>query len=147
MHGRLWQWGLLGALATGSAACAARSDGIYQQDVLTVLEGKGGMVADCVGQAQAAGAAAEGVVTVNFNVEADTGNFVNPSIDGASTTAPAPLQQCVIQSLAGLVLEPGDDRPANARYCWAFGSAQCDVTAPESAPAGGEVSAEGQLGT
>lgn len=112
------------ALTTLLAGCsfAARSDDVYERDVKTLLETKGEMVANCWGEVRKTDEQAQGTVTVKFRVVEDTGALESPEIDPTGTTASEPVQQCVLQSLDGLVLEPPDNRPAVATYVWELGA-------------------------
>lgn len=115
---RAVQIGLFALFVASATGCAARSDGIYADDVRALLETKGQSVSDCWAGVQTADATAAGTVTVTFRVEEDTGNISNAAVDPAQTTAPEAVSQCVIASLEGLALQPGDNRPANATYTW-----------------------------
>lgn len=115
--------GLVG-LMTFSAGCAGaiRSDDIYSREVKELLETKGGQVSNCWGDARKTDPTAMGTVTVTFRVAEDTGAIENPAVDASGTTAPEPIQQCVLASLEGLALSPPDTRPANATYVWELGA-------------------------
>lgn len=112
--------GLVALLISAAAGCAARSDDFYARDVKALLETKGQSVTDCWMGVRASDPAAAGTVTVTFRVEEDTGNITGAAVDAANTTAAEPVSQCVIASLDGLALQPGDNRPANATYTWEF---------------------------
>lgn len=110
--------GLVALLVGAATGCAARSDDFYAKDVKALLETKGQSVADCWAKVRSTDPAAAGTVTVTFRVEEDSGNITNAAVDAAQTTAPEPVSQCVVASLEGLALQPGDNRPANATYTW-----------------------------
>jgi hypothetical protein len=109
--------------AIGSNACAVRSDNIYAEDVRKVLEARGNDVSQCWGEVMKTNPNASGAVAVRLRVEEDTGAIVNPEIDPSQTTAPPELQQCVLQSLGGLALQPADNRTGVGVYVWNFNPA------------------------
>ena len=127
----------LGIVALASAGCAVRSDNIYQEDVTKVLMSKADYLSSCHGEALKSDPGAAGSVVVKFRVEEDSGNFTNAAVEPSTTTAPESLQQCTLTALDGLVLEPGDNRPANATYEIVFPSTGAGpAAAPAAEPAG-----------
>ncbi len=126
---------LTGLVGLTSIGCAARSDNIYQDDVTKVLLTKADSLSACHGEALKSDPAAGGTVTLTFKVEEDSGNFSGAAVDSAATNAPEALQQCAISAVAGLTLEPGDNRPAAARYEFVF--AQSGAAGAVAAPAEG----------
>lgn len=104
------------AVALASVGCAARSDNIYAEDVQKVIEARGDGMAACHSAALKSDPGAQGTVMVSFKVMEDTGEFTDVKVDPAGTTAPESLQQCVTSTLPSLKLEPGDNRPAMAKY-------------------------------
>jgi len=122
------------AVAVGSNGCAVRSDNIYAQDVETVLESRGDQVSQCWGGVMKTNPEASGQVAIRLRVEEDSGQIVNPEIVADQTTAPPELQQCVLQSLGGLALQPGDNRPGVGVYVWNFTPGVAPAAAP-AAPA------------
>lgn len=123
------------ALGTLSAGCAMRSDDIYAKDVQKVLETKGSDLAQCHAAALQSDPSAAGTVVVHFKVKEDTGEFTDPAVVPDKTTAPPALQQCVVQALPGLKLQPADNRPADANYEFVFNPVAS--AGGEAAPAGG----------
>jgi hypothetical protein len=107
------------AFATG-CSFAARSPDMYREDVQKLLEGQSASVQSCFVTALQADKTAGGTVTVRFTVAKDTGAFENASVDAARTTAPEPVSQCVLKSLEGLVLNPGDAQQGDATFAWEF---------------------------
>ncbi len=110
--------GLFALFIASATGCAARSDGIYADDVRALLETKSQSVSDCWANIRRADPAAAGTVTVTFRVEESTGLISNAAVEPSRTTAPEAVSQCVVASLEGLALQPGDNRPANATYTW-----------------------------
>lgn len=110
--------GLVALLVGAATGCAARSDSYYARDVQALLETKGSDVSNCWSGVRATDPAAAGRVTVNFRVEEDTGNITNAALNAEETSASEAVSQCVLNSLQGLALQPGDNRPANAKYTW-----------------------------
>lgn len=111
--------GLL-SLSLGACSFAARDAEGYRSATRTLLESQSAALTTCYEGVKAADPGARGVVVVDFNVDADTGTLSGPEIIPGTTTAPAPLQQCVISSLDGLVLEPADRRRGDATFSWEF---------------------------
>jgi hypothetical protein len=62
---------------------------------------------------------AAGTVAVQFVVEEKTGKILTPS-SLPESTAPEPLQQCVVNGLNGLALDPPDQRKGMATMTFDF---------------------------
>lgn len=107
------------AFTTG-CSFAARSPDMYREDVQKVLDGQGASVQACFTDVLKTDKAAGGTVTVRFTVAKDTGAFEGASVDAARTTAPEAVSQCVLKSLEGLVLQPGDAQQGDATFAWEF---------------------------
>jgi len=63
---------------------------------------------------------AGGVVAVNFTVEAKTGAIVDPKVDEKNTTASEPVSACVVDNMAGLKIDPPDQREGQASFAYNF---------------------------
>jgi hypothetical protein len=74
----------------------------------------------CYERALKADAHAGGDVAVAFQVEAKTGKLHSPALVPERTTVSEELGQCVVTALNGLVLDPPDQRTAEAEFVWTF---------------------------
>jgi hypothetical protein len=113
---------LLAALAVGSIACSfmARGPEQYRDDTKAVLEAAGGNLKACYDGVIVADKSAKGTVTVLFSVEPETGVIKDARVDEAKSTAPAPVHDCVLQTLGGLKLDPPDAREGQATFSYEF---------------------------
>jgi hypothetical protein len=109
-------------LAAVSAGCSfyARSTDQYRTDTRAELEKTNSSVQSCYDTALAANPAQSGKVVVTFTVEKKTGNLMNVAADPNQSTAPDNLQNCVVQALDGLKLDPADQREGQATFEWVF---------------------------
>ncbi len=130
---------LLAALAVGSLACSfiARPPEQYRDDTQAVLDAAGGNLKACYDGVIAKDKNAKGTVTVMFSVEAETGTVKDARVDEANSTAPAPVQDCVLQTLGGLKLDPPDARDGQATFSYQFDIAPQKQLPPAPAPAKG----------
>ena len=108
---------LLGAVA--GCSFIARGEDQYRTDTRTLLETRNAQIKGCYDQHLAGNPNASGNVIVDFTVEKKTGTITNVTVNEAST-APAPLQDCVVQALEGLQLTPEDRRDGQATFTYTF---------------------------
>jgi hypothetical protein len=101
-------------------SCIMRSTEDYQRDTKSLVETKTSSIKDCLDSARAADPNATGDVVVTFTVAKKTGALENIAADEAKSTAPAPLQACVTEALAGLSLDPGDMGPGEVTATWSL---------------------------
>lgn len=111
---------LCGSALAPACTCIARGPEQYRDDTRQVLQTRSDAIKTCYDQALTTDGGAQGTVTVNFTVQKKTGNFTAVELDEARSSAPAPLAQCVMGSLEGLVLDPVDQRDGLATFTWAF---------------------------
>lgn len=133
------------ALATG-CSFQARSTEDYRADTRTVLETKNASIKACYDSALAATPTQSGKVVVTFTVEKKTGALTNIAADPNQSSAPEGLQNCVVQALDGLALDPADRRQGDATFEWVFQSgagAPTDAAAAAEGDLSGEGAAEG----
>lgn len=106
----------------GLCACSfyARGPDDYRKAVREVLEKKQADVEACYKRTYDADQSAQGQVVVTFEVEPKTGKLVKPAVVQEGTTANPALQQCVLGSLEGLVLDPADQRTGVGKFTWSF---------------------------
>jgi len=125
----------LSLLATAFiAGCSfhARSPDEYRDATQALLETKSADIKTCYDGALKGKSDLAGTVTVHFTVEAETGKIGNVQADVAKTQAPDVLQQCVVKSIDGLVLNPPDANPGDGTFEYQF------VVGPQpAAPAAG----------
>lgn len=124
---------LFGFIAT-VAACGGTARGLeaYRTDTANLLETRNAQLQSCYDDALKADAKMAGTVTVQFVVEKKTGMIENAQVDAAKSTAPAPLGQCVVKAVDGLVLAPADKNEGRATFTYEFKPGQ----APAAQPAG-----------
>ena len=122
---------LLAAVAATSMGCTfiARSPEQYRDDTRAVLESAAAGLKTCYDGVIKGNKSATGTVTVRFTVEQETGIIKDAQVDAEQSTAPAPVQDCVMQSLGGLKLDPPDARDGKATFTYEF------EIAPQQAPA------------
>ena len=108
---------LLGA--TAGCSFIARGEDQYRTDTRTLLETRNAQIKSCYDQQLASSPNASGNVIVEFTVEKKTGTLSNIHATEAST-APAPVQDCVVQALEGLQLTPEDRRDGQATFTYTF---------------------------
>jgi len=111
------------ALVAGLGACSfeyhARSPEDYRAATRALLESKQSDFTNCYAGVIKATPDAKGSVAVSFEVEEKTGKIVTPK-SLPESTAPQPLQECVVNGLNGLALEPPDQRKGVATMTFDF---------------------------
>jgi hypothetical protein len=119
-------------LSAGLMACgfAVRSPDMFRDDTQKVLETRSPEMKACYDGILKGDKTAAGNVTVKFDVELETGKFVNLKVDETATTAPPPVRECVMNALQGLAVKPPDGNLGKATFVWAF-----QPGAPPPAPA------------
>jgi hypothetical protein len=95
-----------------STACQfiARSPEDYAKDTKALVAKQQDKMKSCYDEILKGDQKAAGVVAVKFNVEPKTGTLKNAKIDAGKTTAPENVQQCVLEQMKGLTLDPPDQR-------------------------------------
>lgn len=110
--------------ATALSACSfeyhARSPEDYRAATRALLESRASSFQSCYKGLLAQSPDASGSVTVQFVVEEKTGK-ISAAKSLPESTAPEPLQQCVVQGLDGLALQPPDQRKGLATMTFEFG--------------------------
>ena len=97
----------------------ARSPEDYRQATRALLESKQSDFTSCYAGVIQATPDAKGTVAVSFEVEEKTGKIVTPK-SLPESTAPEPLQACVVNGLNGLALDPPDQRKGVATMTFDF---------------------------
>jgi predicted membrane-bound mannosyltransferase len=110
-------------LLASAAACGGTSRGLeaYRADANKLLETRSAELARCYNAALKTDATLAGTVTVQFVVEKQTGAIKDVKVDPAKTTAPEVLDNCVLNTIAGLVLAPPDRNEGRATFVYEFG--------------------------
>lgn len=108
------------ALAVGGMGCALRNAEMYEKDTRALLESRLGDVQTCYNGVVRGQPAAIGNVVVRFEVQEDSGKIIKVVVDEATSTAPQPVRDCVLQSMEGLVLNPPDNNPGMATFSYEF---------------------------
>lgn len=95
---------LLASLGACSFDYHARSPDDYRAATRALLESKQSDFTNCYAGVIKATPEAKGSVAVSFEVEEKTGKIVTPK-SLPESTAPQPLQECVVNGLNGLALD------------------------------------------
>jgi hypothetical protein len=111
-------------VALSGCAATKRSPQTYRADTQRVLESRVDQIQRCYAQALQGDATAGGTVTVQFTVAKKTGTLANVTIDPAKSTAKEPVTLCVLNGLAGLVLQPPDANEGRASFTFELLPAQ-----------------------
>lgn len=98
----------------------ARSVDVYRADTEKLLETRSGAIKSCYDAALSSDTALAGIVTVKFTVEKKTGQVTKSTIENTKSSAPAALGNCILQALAGLVLDPPDRNDGEATFIYEF---------------------------
>jgi hypothetical protein len=104
----------------GGCTFYARGPDAYRQAVRNVLDTKSPALESCYNSSKQQNPESQGAVVVRFDVEPKTGNIVRPEIVKEQTSADETLQRCVLESLAGLKIDPPDQRLGQATLRWDF---------------------------
>lgn len=113
-------------LLAGVTGCQfyARSPEDYRDATQKVLDTKAPDIKACYDSQLKTKQDLQGRVTVEFMVEAETGNIKDVKVDPAGTTAPAEVSTCVTTALTGLKLDPPDKRDGMATWTYEFTATQ-----------------------
>jgi hypothetical protein len=116
---------LLAGCSISTLGCQfiARDPARYERDTRAVLEQNSGAIQQCYESHLRGDRTAAGTVVVKFHVAEETGLIQNVKVDSAASTAPAPLQECVAQSISGLKLTPADARTGHATFTYELAAA------------------------
>jgi hypothetical protein len=108
------------AAAASTAACSmrTRAPDEYRNDTQALLETRRPQIKSCYDSALKTFPTTGGTVTVRFIVESETGKIASASVDEGRSTAPPQLRECVLRSMDGLVLTPGDGNEGQATFTW-----------------------------
>ena len=104
------------------AGCSfhARAPDDYRKATRELLDQKSTSIEGCYRRELGNAEDTQGTVVVSFEVEAKTGNIVKAKVVDEKTNAKQQLQTCVLDALAGLKLDPPDQRTAQATFEWQF---------------------------
>ena len=115
----LWAALVTPALAACSFEYHARSPEDYRTATRALLESKQSDFTNCYAGVIKATPDAKGTVAVSFILEEKTGKILTPK-SLPESTAPEALQQCVVNGLNGLALQPPDQRKGVATMTFDF---------------------------
>jgi len=111
-------------LVAGAMGCSvqfvARDADAYRQDTRDLLSTKNGDIKSCYDEQLKTNPNTNGLTVVNFKVQEETGKLINIQLDAEKSTAPDTLNQCVMNAMDGLVLDPPDQREGVASFSWEF---------------------------
>lgn len=110
---------VLAQVAGCSASYRARSSDEYREDTRALLEARSDSFLACYQSVLDGAPGTMGTVAVHFVVEPETGK-ISKATSLPESTAPEPLQQCVVQGLQGLVLDPPDEHEGSATMQFDF---------------------------
>lgn len=121
-------------LVAATAGCSGTARGLeaYRSDTQALLDTRTAQLQSCYDDALKTSATLAGTVTVQFVIEKKSGAIENPTVDAAKSTAPAPLGDCVVKAIQGLVLAPGDRHEGRATFVYEFKAAAPPKTATTS---------------
>jgi len=111
---------LLSSALTLGCQFTARSAEDYNKETSHLLASKKDQLKTCYDTALQSDKTAAGKVAVTFTVEPKTGAIQDAKINEPESTAPKPLQQCVLNALNGLALDPPDQREGVASFTYEF---------------------------
>jgi hypothetical protein len=111
--------------------CAYRSPEMYRDDTTKVLETKQDAIRACYDDVLKGTPGAGGTVVVKFEIETEGGKIQNVLVD-PSSTAPAPVGDCVKKNIEGLAIAPPDKRLGQATYTYQFTVPASPGAAPKS---------------
>ena len=111
---------IIGVLALVGCGGTARGLEAYRADTQTLLDTRNAQLQSCYDEALKTNDKLAGTVTVAFVIEPKTGAIEHPTVDAAKSTAPAPLGDCVIKAVQGLVLAPADRHEGRATFVYEF---------------------------
>lgn len=114
---------LASLLPLAGCTVAARSPDAYRDDTAKLLLAKNEAIRSCYDAVLRATPTAQGRVTVRFDVETEQGRISHVTVDGANTTAPGSVSECVTKNIDGLVLAPPDKRKGEAVWAYDFRAA------------------------
>jgi hypothetical protein len=124
---------IIGVLALVVAvACTGTARGLeaYRTDTQALLETRDAQLQQCYDDALKTDDKLAGTVTVDFVIEKKTGAIENPIVNVTKSTASAPLGDCVIKAIQGLVLAPGDRHEGHATFVYEFKHAPANANSP-----------------
>lgn len=113
---------LLSLFAFG-AGCSfiARDTETYKKDNRSLVETRTSDIRACYDTALAANPSLSGEVTISYTIEKKTGKLTNLTVLTDQTTAPEPLQNCVMAALEGLTFAKPDQRDGIVQsFTWSF---------------------------
>jgi hypothetical protein len=125
---------LVTSVALGACSFAARSPDMYRDDTGKALATKSDEIRACYDNVLKGSPGAGGAVTVNFDVETDTGRISHVTIDKTKTTAPDNVSDCVTRSIDGLTLAPPDARKGEGTWTYEFQAPPAPTPTPASGP-------------
>lgn len=120
------------SLSLTACSFAARSPEMYRDDTKAALESKNAEILGCYDGVLKATPGAQGKVTIKFEVETETGKFVNISVDKAASTAPDAVGECVTKAVGSLAIKPPDARTGQATWTYDFAAPPPPAAAPKS---------------
>lgn len=98
----------------------ARSAEDYSSETKELLKTKKDDIRACYEKVLETDKEAEGIVAVDFKVQAKTGAVIEPKLNNEATTAPEAVSACVLAAMDGLVLDPADAREGVASFNYEF---------------------------
>ena len=107
-------------VAVAGCGAAVRDQTMWNADVGKAFGTKQGDMQSCYDNILKTDPKAAGKVAIAFDVETEGGKIQNVTVEKGASTAPEPLQQCVVQSLQGLAVSPPDAKLGQGKWTFEF---------------------------
>jgi hypothetical protein len=122
------------AFAMGGLGCSfiKRSKTKYRDDTTALLQTNSSSLKACYDGVLQSESSAAGTVVVKFKLKDETGKIFDVAVDEAKSTAPKAVQDCVVQTVSGLAIEPPDAAEGHATYTYEFEIAPQKTADPTS---------------
>jgi hypothetical protein len=111
---------LVASIAAVGCGHFARETTEYSVDVRQMLASRNDAVSLCYGRVLEQMPTAAGTVALRFRVVPETGRLAKTRINPAKTTAPEPVQRCILENLDEMKLDPPDVNEAVGEVVWNF---------------------------
>ena len=131
---RLIALGIVFGLATGALGCRfiKRSKTKYRDDTSALLQQNSESLKACYDDVLKSESSAAGTVVVTFKLKDETGKIFDVAVVEDKSTAPKGVQDCVVQTVSGLALDPPDASEGHATYTYEFEVAPQKTAEPTS---------------
>lgn len=111
---------LLSAFSLGGCSFHARGPDDYKKDTRALLDTRGDQIKSCYDTLLKEDKKARGKVVLTFTVQKGTGEFTDVAIKEKGSSDSEALRKCVLDAVAGLKLDPADERDGKATFVYEF---------------------------